>query len=121
MVGAISLIVGGIGIMNIMLVSVSERVREIGIRMAIGAQPHHVLAQFLTEAVVICMVGGLLGVALAVLGVLGVNQTGKFTMTLAPSHVLTAVLFSTGVGLFFGWYPARRASKLLPIECLRQD
>ena len=120
-VGAISLIVGGIGIMNIMLVSVSERVREIGIRMAIGAQPHHVLAQFLTEAVVICMVGGLLGVALAVLGVLGVNQTGKFTMTLAPSHVLTAVLFSTGVGLFFGWYPARRASKLLPIECLRQD
>ena len=120
-VGAISLIVGGIGIMNIMLVSVSERVREIGTRMAIGAQPHHVLAQFLTEAVVICMVGGLLGVALAVLGVLGVNQTGKFTMTLAPSHVLTAVLFSTGVGLFFGWYPARRASKLLPIECLRQD
>ncbi len=120
-VGAISLIVGGIGIMNIMLVSVSERVREIGIRMAIGAQPHHVLAQFLTEAVVICLIGGLFGVALAVLGVLGVNQTGKFTMTLAPSHVLTAVLFSTGVGLFFGWYPARRASKLLPIECLRQD
>jgi len=120
-VGAISLIVGGIGIMNIMLVSVSERVREIGIRMAIGAQPHHVLAQFLTEAVVICMIGGLFGVALAVLGVLGVNQSDKFTMALAPSHIITAVLFSTGVGLFFGWYPARRASKLLPIECLRQD
>ena len=120
-VGAISLIVGGIGIMNIMLVSVSERVREIGIRMAIGAQPHHVLAQFLAEAVAICIVGGLFGVALAVLGVLGVNQSEKFTMVLAPSHVVTAVLFSTGVGLFFGWYPARRASRLLPIECLRQD
>jgi putative ABC transport system permease protein len=120
-VGAISLIVGGIGIMNIMLVSVSERVREIGIRMAIGAQPHHVLAQFLAEAVVMCVLGGLVGVALAALGVLGVNSSGKFTMTLSVQHVLTAVLFSTGVGLFFGWYPARRASKLLPIECLRQE
>jgi putative ABC transport system permease protein len=120
-VGAISLIVGGIGIMNIMLVSVSERVREIGIRMAIGAQPHHVLAQFLAEAVVMCLLGGLVGVALAALGVAGVNSSGKFTMGLSPQHVLTAVLFATGVGLFFGWYPARRASKLLPIECLRQD
>ena len=120
-VGAISLIVGGIGIMNIMLVSVSERVREIGIRMAIGAQPHHVLAQFLAEAVAMCIVGGLIGVALAALGVMAVNSTDKFSMTLSPTHILTAVLFSTGVGLFFGWYPARRASKLLPIECLRQD
>jgi putative ABC transport system permease protein len=120
-VGAISLIVGGIGIMNIMLVSVSERVREIGIRMAIGAQPHHVLAQFLAEAVVMCIVGGLVGVALAALGVVGVNSSGKFTMALSATHVLTAVAFSTGVGLFFGWYPARRASKLLPIECLRQE
>jgi len=120
-VGAISLIVGGIGIMNIMLVSVSERVREIGIRMAIGAQPHHVLAQFLAEAVAMCIVGGLIGVALAALGVMAVNSTDKFSMTLLPTHILTAVLFSTGVGLFFGWYPARRASKLLPIECLRQD
>ena len=120
-VGAISLIVGGIGIMNIMLVSVSERVREIGIRMAIGAQPRHVLAQFLAEAVVMCMLGGLVGVALAALGVMGVNSTGKFTMALSAQHVLTAVLFSTGVGLFFGWYPARRASRLLPIECLRQE
>jgi putative ABC transport system permease protein len=120
-VGAISLIVGGIGIMNIMLVSVSERVREIGIRMAIGAQPHHVLAQFLAEAVVMCVLGGLVGVALAALGVAGVNSSGKFTMGLSAQHVLTAVLFSTGVGLFFGWYPARRASRLLPIECLRQE
>ncbi len=120
-VGAISLVVGGIGIMNIMLVSVSERVREIGIRMAIGAQPRHVLAQFLAEAVVMCILGGLVGVALAGLGVLAVNSSGKFTMALSATHVLTAVAFSTGVGLFFGWYPARRASRLLPIECLRQE
>jgi putative ABC transport system permease protein len=120
-VGAISLVVGGIGIMNIMLVSVSERVREIGIRMAIGAQPRHVLAQFLAEAVAMCIIGGGVGVALAALGVLAINGSGKITMELSPVHVLTAVLFSTGVGLFFGWYPARRASKLLPIECLRQD
>ncbi len=120
-VGAISLIVGGIGIMNIMLVSVSERVREIGIRMAIGAKPHHVLVQFLAEAVVMCIVGGLIGVGLAALGAWGVNTSGKFTMLLSPGHVLIAVAFATAVGLFFGYYPARRASKLLPIECLRQD
>jgi putative ABC transport system permease protein len=120
-VGAISLIVGGIGIMNIMLVSVSERVREIGIRMAIGAKPKHVLVQFLSEAVVMCIVGGLIGVGLAALGAWGVNSTGKFEMVLGPGHVLTAVFFSTAVGLFFGYYPARRASKMLPIECLRQD
>ena len=120
-VGAISLIVGGIGIMNIMLVSVSERVREIGIRMAIGAKPKHILVQFLSEAVVMCIVGGLIGVALAALGSWGVNSTGKFEMELNASHVMTAVFFSTAVGLFFGYYPARRASRMLPIECLRQD
>lgn len=120
-IGAISLIVGGIGIMNIMLVSVSERVREIGIRMAIGAKPHHVLMQFLSEAVVMCVIGGMIGTLLAALGAWAVSQSGKFTMTLSPTHVLTAVIFSTAVGLFFGYYPARRASKLLPIECLRQD
>ncbi len=120
-VGAISLLVGGIGIMNIMLVSVSERVREIGIRMAIGAKPRHILVQFLAEAVVMCIVGGLVGVGLAGLGTWGVNSTGKFAMSLGLSHVLTAVLFSTAIGLFFGYYPARRASRMLPIECLRQD
>ncbi len=120
-IGAISLIVGGIGIMNIMLVSVSERVREIGIRMAIGAKPHHVLMQFLSEAVVMCVIGGMIGTLLAALGAWAVSQSGKFTMALSPTHVLTAVIFSTAVGLFFGYYPARRASKLLPIECLRQD
>jgi putative ABC transport system permease protein len=120
LIGAISLIVGGIGIMNIMLVSVSERVREIGIRMAIGAKPRHVLTQFLSEAVVMCIMGGLIGTALAALGVWAA-QGDKFPMTLSLSHVLIAVIFSTGIGLFFGYYPAKRASRLLPIECLRQD
>jgi len=120
-IGAVSLLVGGIGIMNIMLVSVSERVREIGIRMAIGAKPRHVLTQFLAEAVVMCVMGGLVGVALAAAGVWGVNQSGRITMELSATHVLTAVVFSTAVGLFFGFYPARRASQLLPIECLRQE
>jgi putative ABC transport system permease protein len=120
-IGAISLLVGGIGIMNIMLVSVSERVREIGIRMAIGAKPWHVLAQFLSEAVAMCIVGGLVGVALAWAGAVAVNSTGKFEMALGASHVFTAVGFSTAIGLFFGWYPARRAARLLPIECLRAD
>jgi putative ABC transport system permease protein len=120
-IGAISLIVGGIGIMNIMLVSVSERVREIGIRMAIGAKPRHVLTQFLSEAVVMCIIGGLIGTVLAAAGAWAVSQSGKFTMALSPAHILTAVLFSTAIGLFFGYYPAKRASRLLPIECLRQD
>lgn len=123
-ISAIALLAAGIGIMNIMLVSVSERVREIGIRMAIGAKPRHVLTQFLAEAVVMCVLGGVVGVVLAAMGVWGVNQAGaagSFRMDLSASHVLVAVLFSTGVGLFFGWYPARRASRLLPIECLRQE
>jgi putative ABC transport system permease protein len=121
-IGAISLLVGGIGIMNIMLVSVSERVREIGIRMAIGAKPRYILVQFLGEAVVMCVIGGLVGTALAAGGAWIVNQQSeKFSMAISLSHVTTAVLFSTAVGLFFGWYPARRASRLLPIECLRQD
>ena len=123
-IGAVSLVVGGIGIMNIMLVSVSERVREIGIRMAIGAKPSQVLLQFLAEAVVMCVIGGLVGVLLAAAGVYAVNNSGaagSFRMDLSVSHIGVAVLFSTAVGLFFGWYPARRASKLLPIECLRQE
>ena len=122
-IGAVSLLVGGIGIMNIMLVSVSERVREIGIRMAVGAKPRHVLTQFLAEAVVMCLLGGMVGVALAALGVWGVNRAdvAGLKMQLSATHVGVAVLFSTAVGLFFGFYPARRASRLLPIECLRQE
>jgi len=120
-IGAISLLVGGIGIMNIMLVSVSERVREIGIRMAIGARPGDVLRQFLGEAVVLCLIGGLLGLLLALLGTAGINALDKVEVSLAAEHVLVAVGFASLVGLFFGYYPARRAARLLPIECLRQD
>lgn len=121
LIGAISLLVGGIGIMNIMLVSVSERVREIGIRMAIGAKPRDVLWQFLGEAVLLCLVGGVVGLAIAALATWGVNATGKFEMHLVFTHILLAIGFASAVGLFFGYFPARRASRLLPIECLRQD
>ncbi|MES2757427.1 MAG: ABC transporter permease [Pseudomonadota bacterium] len=121
MIGAISLVVGGIGIMNIMLVSVTERTREIGIRMAIGAKPRDVLLQFLTEAVVICLAGGVIGIGLAAAAAAGITSTGKFDVFITASAVVVACSFSTLVGVFFGFYPARRASKLLPVDCLRYE
>ena len=121
LIGAISLLVGGIGIMNIMLVSVTERTREIGIRMAIGARPGAVLLQFLAEAVVICVVGGLVGVAIAMAGAAAITSTGKFEVFLTFQGVLVACGFATAVGVFFGFYPARRASRLLPVDCLRYE
>lgn len=121
LIGAISLIVGGIGIMNIMLVSVTERTREIGIRMAIGAKPRDVLWQFLTEAVVICLVGGLFGVVLASGAAAAITATGKFDVFITLQAVMVACGFSSLVGVFFGFYPARRASRLLPVDCLRYE
>ncbi|WP_317201913.1 ABC transporter permease [Janthinobacterium sp.] len=121
LIGAISLIVGGIGIMNIMLVSVTERTREIGIRMAIGAKPRDVLLQFLTEAVVICLVGGIIGILLASGFAALITATGKFDVFITSSAVIVACGFSSLVGVFFGYYPARRASKLLPVDCLRYE
>jgi putative ABC transport system permease protein len=121
LIGAISLVVGGIGIMNIMLVSVTERTREIGIRMAIGAKPRDVLMQFLTEAVVICLVGGLVGVLLTTLAALGITASSKFEVTLSIKAMLVACGFASMVGVFFGFYPARRASRLLPVDCLRYE
>jgi putative ABC transport system permease protein len=120
-VGAISLLVGGIGIMNIMLVSVTERTREIGIRMAIGAKPRDVLMQFLMEAVVICLVGGAIGIALAALAAWGINATGKLTVPISFNTVAIATVFASVVGIFFGFYPATRAASLQPVECLRYD
>jgi putative ABC transport system permease protein len=120
-IGAISLIVGGIGIMNIMLVSVTERTREIGIRMAIGAKPRDVLLQFLTEAVVICLVGGVFGIVLATGAAAAITATGKFEVFITLQAVVVACGFSSLVGVFFGFYPARRASKLLPVDCLRYE
>jgi putative ABC transport system permease protein len=120
-VGAISLLVGGIGIMNIMLVSVTERTREIGIRMAIGAKPRDVLLQFLMEAVVICLVGGAIGILLSILAAWGINATGKLEVPITMSTIAIATAFATIVGIFFGFYPATRAAGLQPVECLRYD
>ena len=121
LIGAISLVVGGIGIMNIMLVSVTERTREIGIRMAIGARPRDVLLQFLTEAVVICLAGGIVGITFATMAAMAITSTDKFDVFITPSAVIVACGFSSLVGIFFGFYPARRASRLLPVDCLRYE
>ena len=118
---SIALLVGGIGIMNIMLVSVTERTREIGIRMAIGARPNDVLMQFLAEAVVICLAGGLVGIAIAAGGAVLITKFADFEVYLTISAVMVACGFATAVGVFFGFYPARRASRLLPVDCLRYE
>jgi putative ABC transport system permease protein len=120
-IGAISLIVGGIGIMNIMLVSVTERTREIGIRMAIGAKPHDILWQFLTEAVVICLVGGAFGVLLATGGAALITAQSPLEVLISTKSMIIAFGFASFIGIFFGLYPARRASRLLPVDCLRYE
>jgi putative ABC transport system permease protein len=120
-VAGISLLVGGIGIMNIMLVSVTERTREIGLRKAVGARPRDILLQFVVEALVISLVGGLIGLALGGSIALIVTLTGLLMATVTVSAVLLAVSFSLAVGLFFGIYPAQRAAKLNPIDALRYE
>lgn len=118
-IASISLLVGGIGIMNIMLVSVTERTREIGIRMAIGARGGDVLTQFLIESIVMSVLGGLIGVGIGFGGAsLLANLTGWAT-TIDPNTVFVAIVFSAGVGIFFGFYPARKAASLNPIDALR--
>jgi len=117
----VSLVVGGIGIMNIMLVSVTERTREIGIRKAIGAKKSDILIQFLLEAMFLSVVGGLLGVAFGVIGSNMVSASNGWRVTVAPESVLIAFSFSAVVGVFFGFYPALKASNLSPIEALRYE
>jgi putative ABC transport system permease protein len=120
-VASISLIVGGIGIMNIMLVSVTERTREIGIRMAIGARKNDILLQFLTEAVLLTMIGGVTGIILGSVGASVVSHLLSWPTLISIESIVMAFLFSAGVGIFFGFYPARKAALLNPIDALRYE
>jgi len=120
-VASISLLVGGIGIMNILLVSVTERTREIGIRMAVGAKSRHILLQFLVEAVVLAAVGGVLGVALGSGAAVLIASLASWPILLPPEAIAGALLFAAAVGVFFGFYPARKASRLDPITALRWE
>jgi len=120
-VAAISLLVGGIGIMNIMLVSVTERTREIGIRLAIGARERDVLLQFLIEAIVMSALGGLLGVLIGLGGSAAAASVLKLPFVFQPGVVVFAVVFAAIVGVAFGFFPARRAARLDPIEALRHE
>lgn len=118
-VAAVSLVVGGIGIMNIMLVSVTERTREIGLRMAVGARAATILRQFLTEAIVLATIGGLIGVAAGGIGTLLLGALTHWPTAIPLQWIVASVAFSAMVGIFFGYYPARQAANLSPIEALR--
>ncbi|ARO86500.1 multidrug ABC transporter substrate-binding protein [Nitrosospira lacus] len=120
-IASISLLVGGIGIMNIMLVSVTERTREIGIRMAIGANRRAILTQFLLEALVICIMGGLIGVAIGIGGAWAVSQATDMVVVITFGMVALAFAFASAVGIFFGFYPAKKAAALKPVEALRYE
>jgi putative ABC transport system permease protein len=120
-VASVSLLVGGIGIMNIMLVSVTERTREIGLRMAVGARSSDILKQFLVEAVTLSLIGGFAGIVLGVASSLLVGHFAGWTIRLSPESIVLAVGFSAAIGIFFGFYPARKAASLLPIQALRYE
>jgi putative ABC transport system permease protein len=120
-IASISLLVGGIGIMNVMLVSVTERTREIGVRVAVGATEAAIQLQFLGESVMLSLVGGTAGVLLGIAGTVVAGRALEWPMKLSPQAVLVAALFSVAVGVFFGYYPARKASMLDPIEALRAE
>ena len=120
-IAGISLVVGGIGIMNIMYVSVTERTREIGLRMSIGAKGMDILAQFLIESILISVTGGLIGVLFGVGAALIVNVVAHFPIYIQPWSVLLSFVVCTVTGVFFGWYPAKKAAQLDPIEAIRYE
>ena len=120
-IAGVSLVVGGIGIMNIMLVSVTERTREIGVRKALGATRRNILLQFLTEAVVICVIGGVIGVSLGIAGAGFLSDAFQWTMAIDPQTALLAVSYAGGLGIVFGVWPAQRAARLEPVEALRHE
>jgi putative ABC transport system permease protein len=120
-VAGVSLIVGGIGIMNIMLVSVTERTREIGIRQSVGATPNDIRLQFLSEALLLSMVGGLIGVLAGIVGALVYGKVGSMPTSIVPTSILLAFGSAAAVGIFFGYYPANKAALLDPIEALRHE
>jgi putative ABC transport system permease protein len=120
-IASVSLVVGGIGIMNIMLVSVTERTREIGLRMAVGAKGRDILTQFLVEAVTLSLIGGLVGIVLGAMASVAVGHFAGWRTEMGVGAVLLAFGFSAAVGVFFGFYPARKASRLVPIEALRHE
>ena len=120
-VAAVSLLVGGIGVMNIMLVSVTERTREIGLRLAIGALEREVLLQFLIEAVVLSALGGLIGIVLATAASIGLAQLMQVPYVFQPGINLLSFVFSAGIGVLFGYFPARRAARMDPIDALRHE
>jgi ABC-type antimicrobial peptide transport system permease subunit len=120
-VAAISLVVGGVGIMNIMLVSVTERTREIGLRMAVGARSHHIMRQFLVEAVLLCLLGGAIGILLGRGASILVRSVEHWPTAPSIPVIVVAALVSVGVGIIFGFYPAWKASRLDPIEALRYE
>jgi len=120
-IAAVSLLVGGIGIMNIMLVSVTERTREIGVRKALGATRQNIMLQFLVESLVLCMMGGICGVLAGAGGAIALSKLANWNTFVSPQAVIVAFAFSAFVGIFFGLWPARRASLLDPIEALRYE